>query len=105
MLHEIARIMGLTNPSGSWYAFWSGIEGDLTQLALLGTLIAFYRRRKCKTCWRIARHPVVGTAWATCHKHLTEGCHSALYDEHRARHPQQHAMLAAVEQPEPPPGQ
>ena len=102
---HIATWLGLTNASGSWYLFWSGVEGDLTQLAILGTAVAFYRRRKCKSCWRIARHPVVGTAWATCHRHLTADCHAELREQHRRRHPEQHAMLARIEQPEPPPGQ
>lgn len=103
-MHELARWLGLTDASGSWYLWWSGVEGDITQLALLGTAVAFYRRRKCVTCWRIARHPVVGTAWATCHKHLTPKCHEHLHEQHHIKHPLQHTMLAQADQPEPPPG-
>ena len=41
--------------TGEGYAFFSGIGSDLTELLVLGGLIALYRKHNCnvKGCWRI----------------------------------------------------
>lgn len=93
MWHDIARFFGLTNASGSYYLWWSGIEGDLSQLAILGSLGLFYQHRKCVSCWKIGKHHVEGTAWTTCHRHLTEAHHDKLLGEYADKHPEQHAFL------------
>lgn len=67
-MHETARLMGLTDASGGWYLFWSGIFGDAGLLA--GSLVLL-RKHNCheRGCWRLARHPNTETGAITCHKH------------------------------------
>ena len=99
MIHDLLNWLyihtGLGNPSGAYYAFWSGIEGDLTQLFILGGVLLLYRRHNCqvKGCYRIGRHPVEGTPYKTCHKHTTKADHYNLHAHHGRVHPEQHEMF------------
>jgi hypothetical protein len=54
-MHELARLLGLTDAGGGWYLWWSGIAGDLTYLGILGVV---WRRFNChqQGCWRVALH-------------------------------------------------
>lgn len=49
---EMRRVLGLDDPGGPWYLFWSGIGGDLP---MLGILVVAYHRFNChrQGCWRI----------------------------------------------------
>ncbi len=51
----IAHVLGLDNPSGAWYLFWSGFAGDIPELAIIGLV---WRRLNCHEhkCWRIGLH-------------------------------------------------
>lgn len=44
---------------------------ELTGLAVLAGIAGLYRKVNCHEpwCWRLARHPVAGTPYVTCHKH------------------------------------
>lgn len=93
MIHSIAYVLGLTNASGGWYLLWSGIEGDLQQITVIGAVVLWYQHRKCISCFRIGKHHVEGTAWLTCHRHLTEEHHDKLLGNYKVKHPKQHAFL------------
>jgi hypothetical protein len=93
MWHLLQHWLGLDNGTGAWYLWWSGFEGDLTQLAILGTLINVYRHHRCKTCWRIGHHPVIGTPYKTCHKHATLKQHQHLHLSHSLNYPEQHKLF------------
>lgn len=60
------HLLGLDDPGGSWYLFWSGFGADIPMLCAIGTL---YYRHNChiRRCWRIGRHHDGQTI--TCRKH------------------------------------
>lgn len=68
-------VTGLDNQDSRWYAFWSGIGGDLTELAVLAGAFTFVRRHNCHVprCWRLGRYSVPNTPWVVCavHKDLS----------------------------------
>lgn len=68
MINWLLHVGGIDNVSGRWYAWWSGIGGDVTWLALP---ILLYRKHNChaRWCWRIGQHPVEGTPYLVCRKH------------------------------------
>lgn len=70
-MHWLLVHAGITNVSGRWYGFWSGIGSDIGQVTLLGGGVALWSRHTCHVtgCHRWARHPVQGTPYATCAKH------------------------------------
>lgn len=70
-MHWLSHWLGLDNPSGAPYLWWSGAGADLGELAIIGGLVGIYRRHNCHVhrCWRIARHPVDGTTWTVCRLH------------------------------------
>ena len=66
---------GLDDVSGPWYAFYSGIAGDLglffaTVVFAIHTA-ADYRHKNCHVRWcpRIGRHEIRGTSWKVCNRH------------------------------------
>jgi hypothetical protein len=65
-MHTIAHILGVDDPSGHWYLFWSGIGADLGEAAALSII---WRRINCHTpgCWRIDLHHT--TNGTHCHRH------------------------------------
>lgn len=68
------HLMGIDNPVGRWELFWSGFGSCLTEFALLGGMVAFYRRHTCHVdsphfCWRWGAHPVAGTPFRACKRH------------------------------------
>lgn len=67
----LAHILGLDDVSGRWYAFWSGVGGDL---AFIAAPLVVLRRHNChvKWCLRIGRHPVAGTMYTVCRRHHPE---------------------------------
>jgi hypothetical protein len=66
--HFILQITGVDNPSGKWYAFWSGFASDIP---LVGGLILLFRKHVCHQpgCYRIGRHAIEGTPYIVCKKH------------------------------------
>lgn len=61
--------LGLDNAAGAFYLWWSGIEGDLVQLAIIGGLYAFIRKHNCHQtgCWRVGRFQAGD--FHTCRRH------------------------------------
>jgi hypothetical protein len=55
VIHAIGHVLGLDNPSGAWYLWWSGVGADL---GILGAVAGAYRRMNCEVhgCWRLGRH-------------------------------------------------
>lgn len=73
-MHWLAHILGLDNGSGPIYLAWSGPGADLGELAIIGGLIAAYRKHTChvdhpRFCWRLGIHHVTGTPYKTCKRH------------------------------------
>lgn len=88
--HWFLIVTGSNNVSGSWYGFWSGFAGDLT---IFAAIIIWYKRNKCKSCWRLAYHKVRGTHYKTCHKHATIAHHAKIRSGHAEQYPEQHKFL------------
>lgn len=77
MWHELARICGLTDASGSYYLFWSGIGGGPTVIALPIVAYEYARRNSCDVpgCKRMARRKAkdkYGDTHGVCVRHLHE---------------------------------
>ena len=70
-MHGFVHVLGLDNPSGYWYLWWSGLGANLQELALFGVIFTVYRRHKCHAhgCWRLGKHLVDGTPYITCRNH------------------------------------
>ena len=89
MGHWLLNFFGISNLAGYGYGFWSGIGSDIGEIALLGAIIAVYRKHNChvQRCWRISRHPVDGTPWVVCRKHHPAIDHAPtaqqVVDDHR----------------------
>lgn len=71
----LGHVLGLDDPSGPAYLAWSGAGADLSELALLGAVAAWWRRHNChvRRCWRLGRHPVSGTEFIVCRHHHPDG--------------------------------
>lgn len=70
----LSHILGLDNGSGPIYLAWSGAGADLGELALVGALVAHYKRHTChvnspRFCWRPGVHPVANAPFKTCRRH------------------------------------
>ncbi|WP_040829587.1 hypothetical protein [Nocardia jiangxiensis] len=74
-MNWLTHIIGLDNPSGYWYLFWSGLGSDITEFAVIGALLGVLRKYNCHIhgCWRIGRHPVADTTYIVCRKHHPDG--------------------------------
>jgi hypothetical protein len=70
----ILRWLGLDDPGSPFYLFYSGLGSDLSELAILGGLIAVYRRHNCEVhrCWRLARH-ATAAGHHVCRRHHPDG--------------------------------
>lgn len=66
-------VTGLSNASGPWYLWWSGIGSDIGEITLIGGVVMFYRHHTCHVdhCWRLARHrqEIDGAEYMLCRKH------------------------------------
>lgn len=89
-LHFLVHWTGGFNASGPIYLEWSGFVSDLT---LFTAITVWYKRHRCKSCWRIAHHRVHGTHYKTCHKHMTSREHDKIRMEHEKAFPDQHRFL------------
>lgn len=71
MFHLIFHWLGLDSASGPAYLAWSGVGSDLSELAIVGGLVAVYRRHNChqRWCWRVGRFPVANGQFVTCRRH------------------------------------
>jgi len=66
----LAHYAGLTNASGPWYLWWSGIAGDLP---MLGIFVVLYRKHNCQRqgCWRVQWRKHGDALY--CRKHHPDG--------------------------------
>lgn len=71
MLHAMAHVLGLDDPSGGWYLWWSGPCADL---GLLGGALTLYRRHNCEIagCPRLGRH-ITAAGHRVCRTHHPDG--------------------------------
>lgn len=71
IIHWLAIHTGTLNEPGGYYGFWSGFGSDIGEVALIGAVVAMYRKHNChvKGCWRIAHFPIEGTPFIVCRKH------------------------------------
>lgn len=69
MIPFLLHVSGIDDPSGRWYAFWSGAGSDLGYLSVF---VVLYRKHNChvKRCWRIGHH--VRDDLIVCHRHHAE---------------------------------
>lgn len=67
----LSRVLGLDNPAGAYYLFWSGVGGDLSHLAIIGAIIGYWQNKTCdiKRCYRWAHYKVRDTDWTVCRRH------------------------------------
>lgn len=73
-MNWLGHWLGLDNPAGPVYAWWSGAGSDLPQLAIFGALVGLYRKHQCEVrrCWRLGRHRTAA-AHCVCHRHSPTG--------------------------------
>lgn len=93
MGHWIQFFFGFRSGDGNspHYLFWSGAGSDISELAIIGAVLAGLHRVNChvKGCWRVGRQHVAGTAWVVCHHHHPAGApgHQAVIEAHAAAAP------------------
>lgn len=71
----LIHVLGIDNPSGRIYLFWSGPGSDIGELAIVGSLFGLIRHKNChvKWCPRLGRYAVDGTSWTVCRRHHPDG--------------------------------
>ena len=70
-VNDFLTFLGVTNGSGRWYLWWSGIFGNVT---IFAAVIVFYRKHNCHvhTCLRLGSHKAVdvnGVEHVVCRRH------------------------------------
>jgi len=88
MTSWFAHVLGLDDLSGYWYGWWSGAGSDVSELALVGALLAGIRARNCEVrrCWRLGRH-TTAAGHRVCRRHHPDDHLSAaqvISDHHSA---------------------
>lgn len=73
-VNDFLTFLGVTNGSGRWYLWWSGIFGNVT---IFAAVILFYRKHNCHvhTCLRLGSHTAVdvnGVEHVVCRRHHPE---------------------------------
>jgi hypothetical protein len=78
LLVHLSQESGTSSSSSRAYNFFSGFGSDLGEVTLLAAAYGLYRAHNCHTrhCWRLAKHPVVGTAYKVCRR-----CHPTVPDK------------------------
>lgn len=46
IVHIVEHFTGIDNGTGSWYLFWSGFGSDISEFAILGYLINWYKKHR-----------------------------------------------------------
>lgn len=64
----LLHILGVDDPAGRWYLWWSGAGADLSYLA---APIVLWQRHNChvRGCLRLGHHDLTGTPWRVCRRH------------------------------------
>lgn len=70
-MHVLTHVLGLDDPSGGWYLWWSGFGADL---GLVGAAVTLYRKHNCEIvrCPRLGRH-VTAAGHRLCRHHHPDG--------------------------------
>lgn len=70
LLHWLAVHTGTVNEGGPYYGFFSGFGSDLSEVAIIGALLALVRKHNCevKGCLRLGRHRTAA-GHHVCRKH------------------------------------
>ena len=73
-IDNLLTFLGVTNGSGRWYLWWSGIVGDI---GLFGGGYLILRKHNCHVhrCWRLAWHPHPDHGHPVCKKHHPDHRH------------------------------
>jgi hypothetical protein len=71
---QVLHVLGVDDPTGRWYAWWSGFAGDVTLVAAILTApYVQWKRNNCQVrrCWRFGRHPFTdeGVTRHLCYLH------------------------------------
>lgn len=81
MWNWVLHIFGVDDVSGKWYAFWSGIAGDVSSFVVIFGAFSLLRRHNChvKSCHRVGRFTVPNQngGYLVCAKHHPTGAPSA----------------------------
>jgi hypothetical protein len=87
------------------YNFHSGIEGNIGELALIGSIFAVYKQHNCKAHWWCpmwGHNKVKGTTAVVCHIHHTYNLHQKLQKLHRHKYSNRLAHGESPELPQEP---
>ena len=74
---------------GPGYQFYSGSLSDLSELTLLGGLVALWRHHNCgvKGCWRLSVRKPTAAGDPVCRKHAPAGhvgkSHKRILEDHK----------------------
>lgn len=74
-MHWLQHILGLDDPSGRPYLFWSGIAADVSEaFPIVGLIYVSFRRHNCEIHWcpRLARQ-TTAAGNRLCRKHHPDG--------------------------------
>jgi hypothetical protein len=71
--HWVEVHTGTVNEPGPYYGFWSGFGSDIGEVAIIGAIVAGYRKWNChvKGCLRLAHHTyaIDGVEYHLCRRH------------------------------------
>lgn len=73
--HWLVVHTGIADPTGPYYAFWSGFGSDIAEFGLVSAAVtAVYqlnRKFNCHQhgCWRVGTHPAAGGQFMLCYHH------------------------------------
>ncbi|GAB3046761.1 hypothetical protein GCM10027053_00540 [Intrasporangium mesophilum] len=101
---------GLTDLTGPYYGFWSGIGSDIAELTLVGAVSTgvyqLVKKYNCHHpgCWRVGNHPAAGGQFYLCWRHHpdfmggkpTKEIIAELHREHLARQEVLHARIHEI---------
>lgn len=83
MIGFLSWIIGLDDPTGNWYLWWSGFGSDLGLIAAAATVV-WKHNCPVKGCNRIGKFPLTdGSGYFVCSKHHPTGAPSATEIEER----------------------
>lgn len=70
-MQVLLHIFGLDDGSSPWYLWWSGVGSDISELAIIGAILAAFRHKNChvRGCWRMGAHAIDGTPYVVCRRH------------------------------------
>lgn len=73
----LLHVLGVDSVSGPWYAFWSGVAGDVSSVVIIGGAVNMFIRHNCqvKGCHRVGRFTVPNEngGYTVCAKHHPAG--------------------------------